>query len=372
MRNARTTVIPALLCFVLPALVSDQGAVAEGSAEGGGSTHGSGIGFSRSNEPNEQAFSILVPRGWRAEGGIFRVRADQAGGPLNALAAKCDLTFKSDSGGSVMFHIVPDIVYAHVGIGGGFWAPGSVYQGAVVRPLESAEQHVMALFHHLHPQARDVQTVEIRQLPWEIDALRRANEFTNGLLTQIGGQAMSVNVDAAAAVIDYTEGGARYRQIMATGIVDQRAALTWNNTRTLEFRAPAADFVQWQAVMDIMRFSVRFNPRWVLKESQNQQAQADFIMEVFDEVKRIDQEILAKTATNRDEIMNDNFLVLTGQEEYVNPHSGKIELDTDFYRYRWKTEGGESYYTNNESDDPNAFLQRTDYKRTKVRKRRNE
>jgi len=359
MRNQRTILfLVCLISMLLTTNISQAG--------------NSGVGFSRVNEPRENAFNILVPQGWQADGGIFRVNAAEAGGPLNALAAKCDLTFKNDSRGTVMFHVVPDIVYCHVGIGGGFWQPGSVYQGAVVRQLESAEQHVLALFQHLHPQATDVQTVEIRQLPWEIDAMRRANEYTNRLLAQIGGQAMTIQVDAAAAVLDYTEGGVRYRQIMATGIVDNRAAMTWNNTRTLEFRAPAAEFKQWQPFMDVMRFSVRFNPQWVLKESQNQQAQADFIMKVFDESNRIDQEILAKTTTNREEIMNDNFLVLTGQEEFVNPFTGETEMDTDHYQYRWKTDGGDVYYTNNEDVDPNTFMQRTDYQRSPVRPRRNE
>ena len=158
------------------------------------STKNAGIGFSRLNEPNETAFNILVPLKWRSEGGIFRVNANEAGGPLNALAAKCDLTFKSDSKGTVMFHIVPDIIYCHYGIGGGMWQPGSVYQGAVVRQVESAEEHLMALFQFLHPKATDVKTVEIRKLPWEIEALRRGNEYTNQLLGQIGGQAIGQRV----------------------------------------------------------------------------------------------------------------------------------------------------------------------------------
>jgi len=336
-----------------------------------GTVWSSGLGFSRVNEPNEKAFSILQPQGWVAEGGIYRIQAHTAGGPLNALAAKCDLVFKNDSRGTVMFHVVPDIVYCHAGIGGGYWQPGSSYQGAVVRQIESAEQHLMALFHHLHPQATNVETVESRRLPWEIDAMERANQYTNQMLRQIGGQAMTIQVDAAGAIIDYTEGGQRYRQVMATGIVDNRAAMTWNNTRTLEFRAPLEEFDQWRPVMDVMRFSVRFNPRWILKESKNQQAQADFVMKVFDKARQIDQEILAKTTTNREEIMNDNFLVLTGQEEYVNPHTGETEVDTDYYRYRWKTDGGDVYYTNNEDVDPNTFMRRTDYQRTKVRQRRN-
>ena len=159
---------------------------------------------------------------------------------------------------------------------------------------------------------------------------------------------------------------------MATGIVNSRAAMTWNNTRTLEFRAPAAEFDRWRPVLDVMRYSVRFNMPWVLKETNNQRQQADFIMKVFKKSNRIDQEMLAKSRVNREEIMNDNFLVLTGQEEFVNPHTGETEVDTDAYRYRWKTDGGDVYYTNQEDVDPNTFLQRTDYQRTPVRKRRNE
>lgn len=59
-------------------------------------------------------------------------------------------------------------------------------------------------------------------------------------------------------------------------------------------------------------------------------------------------------------------------EEYVNPHTGKVEVDTDAYKYRWKTDGGDVYYTNREDENPNLFLQRTDYKRTPIRKRKNE
>ena len=70
--------------------------------------------------------------------------------------------------------------------------------------------------------------------------------------------------------------------------------------------------------------------------------------------------------------MNDNFLVLTGHEEYVNPHTGEVEMDTDAYRHRWKTPGGDVYFTNREDEDPDIFLKRGDYSRTLVRKRRNE
>ena len=331
-----------------------------------------GIGFSRINEPNEGAFSILVPHGWLVEGGLYRVYAHTTGGPLNSQEAKCNLTFKRDSVGSVMYHILPDIVYAHSGIGGGFWQPGSSYQGAMVRPIEPADRHVMALFNGLHPRATDVRIVEIRKLPGEIEALQRTYDYSNRLLRQIGGPAMAIRADAAAALLDYSEDGVRYRQVMATGIVDIPAAMTWKNTRSVEFRAPLDEFDRWRPVMDVIRYSLRFRPQWVSMESRNQRAQADYMMQVFDEVRRIDQEILAQTTINREEIMNDNFLVLTGQEEYVNPFSGEIEVATDAFRFRWANAGGDIYYTDREDDNPNTGTQGNEYKRTPVRKRWNE
>jgi len=83
--------------------------------------------------------------------------------------------------------------------------------------------------------------------------------------------------------------------------------------------------------------------------------------------------LLSSTRTiNREEIMNDNFLVLTGQEEYLNPHTGEVETDTNASKDQWKTPQGDIYYTNQEDEDPNIFLHQTGFKRTNVRKRRNE
>lgn len=331
-----------------------------------------GISFMRINEPSEGAFSILVPKGWQSQGGIYRINAAQAGGPLNAIEAKCDLTLTSDPQGTVVFRILPDIVYAHVGIGGGFWGPGSNYQGAMVRQIEDASTHLRSIFAHLHGNVPSPQVLKLNRLPGEINSMERGLAYTNQLLTQIGGPQMGFRCDASGGVFEYTEGGVHYREVVLTGVVDMRAALTWKNTRTLAFRAPAAEFDRWRPVMDIMRFSVRFNQNWILSEMKGQRERANIVMKVYDEIRRIDREIVRKTTINREEIMNDNFLVLTGQEEFVNPHTNEVEMDTDSYKYRWTTSGGDVYYTNREEEDPNIFMQRTDYKRTPIRKRRNE
>ena len=345
--------------FTLSAVITDAGS-------------GISISFVRIHEPNESAFSILAPQGWLNQGGIYRVNAAQAGGPLNAMEAKCDWLLMSDAKGTVAFRMLPDIVYAHTGIGAGFFQPGSYYQGAEVRALADALTHLTYLLNALHPNAVNLSILNIQRLPGEIESMRRSMAYTNQLLTQIGLGAMTFQCDAAGAVYAYTEDGKAYHEVMLTGIVDMRAAMTWKNTRTIAFRAPATDFERLKPMMDVMRFSIQFNPQWIMKESQGQQERAKIVLKVFDEIRRIDREIVSRTTINREEIMNDNFLVLTGQEEYVNPHTGEVEMDTDAYRYRWKTPGGDVYYTNREDEDPNIFLQRGDYSRTLIRKRRNE
>jgi hypothetical protein len=331
-----------------------------------------GVGFTRRAEPNERAFTVLVPIGWILRGGIYRVSPLEAGGPLNSMEAKCDLVVARDAPGSVAFRILPDVVYAHPGIGGGFFPEGGSYQGAVVRRLVPATDYLRDLAARLHPQARDLRLLEIRALPGEKDAMDRGMAFTNRLLAGIGGAGFAFQSDAAGATVEYTEGGVRYREALLAGVVDMRAAQTWKNTRTLAFRAPADEWDRWRAVADVIRSSVRFTPEWVLRESEGQRDRADIAIRVFDEMRRIDGEILRRTAVNRSEIMNDNFLVLTGQEEFVNPFTGEIEIDTGEYRYRWESPGGDRYYSNRESDDPNRILQRADFKPTPVRPRRNE
>lgn len=330
----------------------------------------SGVAFEIKNEPRAHAFTIKVPKGWLMEGGIFRLLAHDIGGPLNATESKCNLTLKSDSQGRVYFKILPDIVYAHPGIGGGFFPVGSGYQGAEIKSFVDAPTFVTQVFDYLHPNAHASKTLKLRRLAGEKQALDQGMAYMNQMLNSIGLQ--SSQSDVAGGVFEYMEGNTMYREVILSAVLNMPAALTWKNTRTLAFRAPAQEFDQWRPAMDIIRFSIHFNLNWLRKEFQGQDQLARKAAKAFREMNRIDQEIVQKSNVNRSEIMNDNFLALTGQEDFVNPRTGDIETDTDAYRYRWKTSGGDMYYTNNEHEDPNIFLHQTGFERTPIRKRKNE
>lgn len=214
--------------------------------------------------------------------------------------------------------------------------------------------------------------IKVAHLPGEKQVIDQGLAYTNQIFAQIGLQSLSYQSDVAWAFFEYLEQNVKYREVILTGVINMPASLTWKNTRTLVFRAPASEFDQWRPCFDIIRSSIKFNWEWFLQEAQGQRERAEIIRKVYDECRRIDQEIMQKGQINREEIMNDNYLVLTEQEEYVNPHTGDIELDTDAYKYRWTTPDGDRYYTNREDENPNHFLHQSGYKRTEIRKRSSE
>ena len=59
--------------------------------------------FHRVTEPNEQAFTLLIPKVWITEGGIFRVNPTAQGGAGQSIAAKLDFTIKKYPGLNHLF-----------------------------------------------------------------------------------------------------------------------------------------------------------------------------------------------------------------------------------------------------------------------------
>ncbi len=90
----------------------------------------------RTWEPNEKAFTFLLPRGWNFKGGIFNVNPLTQNGPGNSIAPKCDLTVQKDDQGMVMIRFAPswnyaDLTYSPTGFN--FFKPGQYYQGMLVK-----------------------------------------------------------------------------------------------------------------------------------------------------------------------------------------------------------------------------------------------
>jgi hypothetical protein len=340
--------------------------------------------FQRTVEPNEGAFSILVPQGWQVEGGIFRVDPMMQTQSAQSIAAKLDFAVKRDAAGSVMIRWLPETLFCDLRMTPagqmGLFPPGSNYQGMLVYPLMSAQEFlVQGIFPQAHPWAEQVQVVEQRSLP---QLAQRYQQRLAGLPIPAG-----FSYDAGVAVFSYVEEGLRTLEKAFTVIENMgpMAGGMWTNKETMFLRAPAQEFERWQPILSHIQGSVQINPQWIAQEIASQmqrsqmflQAQRAAIardqrmLEIQRQVQEIDRQIVEHRQRTNAEIQNDAFLTLMEQEEYLNPYTGDTEVGSNQWAYRWVTESGDELYTDEEHIDPNVLssLNRSDWQRSKVRPR---
>jgi len=311
--------------------------------------------FERAWEPREKAFSILVPKGWKTEGGVFRVDPSEAGGPGNSMFAKNQFLVKRDDAISVGVLFMPNVSYAELGNApaAGMFPQGSNYQGMEVKRLPAVHDYLMGLFKVVHQdKATAVKVLDKASLPELKSAYDRGLAATNRTLRMAG--LSPITASAGALAVEYTEGGVRYWEVLLAALVDMRAsALSWSNDQTVVMRAPAKEVERWKPVLQIIWKSVEVNPTWWASECRGAAERAEIVDAVTKEVRRIDREIHESRAKTQGGIMRQNYLVLTGQSEFTNPFTKKKELDVSSYKRRWVTEGGDRLYTNNPQFDPN-------------------
>jgi hypothetical protein len=332
--------------------------------------------FERKWEPNERAFSILVPADWTLQGGMFHVDPTQAGGPGNSIDGKCDVTIKKDAEGTVAFRSLPSWNYAdfsrnpQMAFAASMFPAGSRYQGMEVRPMPSCAQYLQGLFAQLRPGVSEVKVVQSMPIPELAEVFRTLFKSVDEQQRMMGFPALAY--DAGGLVVDYTEGGRRFREAVVTCLIDFRAAAAmWSNQYTLDMRAPADEANDWKPVFDIIRQSVQFNPQWVAAAARAAGQRGKTVEETMKAMQSIDQQIYENRARINANIQHENYLLLTSQDEYVNPFTGKIEQDTNEYKRRWTTEQGDMIYTDQDDFNPNAVkeLNHQTWKLTPVRPR---
>lgn len=367
MRASRTwavvgTIVAVLAGVVVAATPADPSAAA--------------LRFERKYEPNQQAFSFLLPAGWQIQGGMFHVDPTQAGGAGNSLDAKCDMTLKKDDAATVAFRWLPSWNYVdmsrnpQMGMAAAMFPAGSRYQGMEVRPMPSCAQYLQATFSQMHPGASEVKLVSFEPIPELADIFRLLSKAVDDQQRMLGYPPLGY--DAGGLVVEYAEGGRRFREAVVTCLVDMRpAAAIWSNQYTLAMRAPVDEVKTWKPVLEIIRQSMRFNPQWLAAATKAAGERGRTLDETMKTIQSIDQQIWANRSKTNAAIQNENYLLLTTQEQYVNPFTGAVEQDTAEYKYRWITEQGEMIYTDLKDYDPNKqreLMNRT-WKLTPVRER---
>lgn len=323
------------------------------------------MSFNRYIDRTEGAFRVLVPSGWIAEGGIVRVNPLQAGGPGQSLEAKLDFTVKREREGRAAIRWLPSVNYVQPGPG----VITSNVNGMPVVPMPTPRDFATrGLFPQLRPRAQDVRVVSSEPRP-DVVAAMRAGDKARGLVAN----GARYHCAAEAVTVTYQEGGTRYRELIFAAIegFELMGSAMWSNGLTLAARAPEAEAAAYTRVARVVINSFALNPRWFAAEASGQRYRAGVVKATQEHLAKLDREITEHRQKTQARIQDQQYLTLTGQERWVNPHTGQVELGSNEWKHRWEDGFGQVIYTDDERWDPNAdpALKVSGFKRSPVQRR---
>lgn len=325
--------------------------------------------FRWQQEPNEQAFKILLPDNWITAGGIYRINPATGTGAANALEAKLDFTMKSDDAGTALMRWFPDMFYfdSRYSPAGqmGLFPAGSNYQGMVVLPALSPEQFIVqVVFPYAHPGATNVSVDRVEKLP----QLAQAVENEDKLLADMG-----FIYSAAIVTVSYAEGGTSFEEKIVSVIMNmgQAGAGMWKNRYTFSIRAPRGELQTYEPLFSAIGNSLTLNKKWLATEIKGQFERAGIYAKTMAEIQRISDQITQHRQQNNAAIQHEMHLNLTGQEEYANPFTNEVEAGTNQWNHRWSSNSDFVIYSDDPNFDPNRIpeLNHFEYKKSPVKKR---
>lgn len=303
--------------------------------------------FVKTQEPNEKAFSIHIPKGWITEGGIQRYNPDAMGGAAQSIDAKLDFKVKKDKAGQVMIHWLPELMYFDMtgNMVASMFPNGSSYNGMIVMPRMDASTFISrVVFPYIHPKATGMKIIENKKSPKMAAAIKKSDPVLPFQSTY----------DAAVVMFEYSENGIRYKEVMISAIQDFGSAGQgiWKNRSTIYARAPYNEYAGYEPVFQMIGNSVVLNMKWVAGEIQGQIQRGQIVQQTLQEIQRIEREIVDNTRRTNAEIQKDMYLTLTSQGEFINPYTKETEIGSTDYKYRWVGENGTTIYTDNPNYNP--------------------
>jgi hypothetical protein len=312
-----------------------------------------------------EAFSVLLPAGWRFDGGI-RWRLDN---PAFPAYAACRL---SDPGGLGAFEVFPNLPYFWTNnpTVAGMFPPGSKYFGSTVRRPVGAEQALRELVLPAFRVASGLAITgggavpELAAMVQEMQA--RAQPEAN------------VRADAAKVRFRYVDGGRAVEeemyavvQMFSFPLATMSGTVTnvnWWVDYVFSFRAGEGQLDASARLLQTVAFSFRVNPRWFAAYSNVVQY---LIRRQIQQIRTIGEigRIYAQTGSEiredqmrsweanqaiRDRMSKEWSQAFRGVDEYYDPFAEKpVELPSG-YDNAWVNNLGEYVVSESPSYDPNV------------------
>jgi hypothetical protein len=260
----------------------------------------------RVTEPNEGAFGVTIPAGWKWQGGV--IRSDLSAGPANTVAAKVDFAVMKDDSGSTMIRWLPDFYYLDQrGFGNLFGMMQQALSSQRMAIMPSAQFLVEVVFRQIHRQASGVQIIEQRPQPGIVQAAMQDR--------LINPAAANFSYDAASVTIQYVEGGLEFKELLLTTIENDgpMSGGLWRNRDTRYCRAPVNEFDAAAQIFMAISSSIQYNPLWMQNEIQGELMRSGMPGILPDQLNYLTQEVLKRAQISNSIIAQAMFGNLANQ-----------------------------------------------------------
>jgi hypothetical protein len=303
-------------------------------------------------EQYQGAFYMLIPKGWKAKGGMI-----PSGVQWNVVdLVENNIRFRVTSpDGKSYFGWYPRFYFqdpaVHMQSSGGLLRPqiGGVLNGCWIYPYMGVAQYVQyIIFGQLVAQefqnpriiGRAVESVELR--PWLPQmAQRKECGYVNFECT-IGGTPMY---------------GRIYTLVYDLGTI-------WSTVGTFGWIAPKSRWEEDERIMELCIRSFRLNPKWVRRAAAAQQKRGEKYGQVIREMQGIDNEINRNRSQTRSDIQEEFYKVITEQIETFDPETGDKKR-LPMYNNAW-TNGRGDYVLKDYDDGTLPVEDPTEWRKLKI------
>jgi len=278
-------------------------------------------------DPNEEAFTLKVPKGWKVEGGVVRPYID----------ASVALEIKKEAEGitaisyyaplpPVFIEPCPTLSMAGFTEGSRYNPSYGVAQDMIVYHYLPGQSYIREwLFPQIKQNYPDTKILSSRDRP---DLLKS--------LPQIPW--LRVSQSCAEAVI---EGTVERTKVKGKIIVFTQLSIPPGMSsgiwlaNVLLYNAPLPELEQLEEIVNKMNDTFRVDPAWSLREAQEQIKRSQIISRSADDVARIIRQTYEKRSAVMDEISRKWSNAILGKVDLVDPQTGRID---------WGVPSGSNYY----------------------------
>lgn len=320
-----------LICLTVLSIFfgSPRGAIAENTQNG--------VFLSLYREQHQGAFYMLIPRGWRTEGGMI-----PSGVQWNVVdLVENNIQFRATSpDGKSFFGWYPRFYFQDPALSarssGGYIRkqPGEVLNGCWLYPYMSLEEYV--------------RVIVLGQFG--------AREFQNARLL---GPAVAapelqpfVPPSASRYQCGYVNFACNINGVPSIGriyaIIYDINGVLWSTVGTFGWVAPQSRWQKDERVMETCIRSFRLDPQWARRAAEGARYRAEGYNKTIREMHRIDAEIQRNRSQTRSDIQEEFYKVITDQIETVDPQTGQT---TYLPMYNHAYTDGRGNYILKDSDD---------------------